>query len=398
MVSWIRPTIHFLSIGRIQQQKIATRKPKAPLLRFHSRRLLILLHLPTNLRTMQQFYGHGKLLLTGEYTVLDGALALAIPTRQGQRLRLEDQIGSSALDWTSYDHQGNKWLALRWEPYPTNRLQLSCGDPSLADRLLTILRVAIQLRGGDFSLLTGKKVTSHLDFDRHWGLGSSSTLIHCLASWLEVDAFALLEATFGGSGYDLACAAAKGPILFQRQNGLPVWKEIDWKPSWLDKTYFLYLNQKQNSREGIAHYRQRLVQEEDLDAISLNTAQLVGTRLLHLPYSYECPPPEGHSERTAKNNAPSPSWAVKDGLTSEYPASLEQSQAILAQHEATIARLTQQPAIQTTFPDFPGQLKSLGAWGGDFVWVLTELEEADCRQYFSQRGYDICLPWAAIAL
>ncbi len=372
---------------------------------------------------MQQFYGHGKLLLTGEYTVLDGALALAIPTRQGQRLCVEGQDKSSALDWASYDHQGNKWLSLRWEPLQATPLQLGCGDASLAERLLSILREAIQLRGGDFSLLAGKKVSTYLDFDRHWGLGSSSTLIHCLASWLEVDAFALLEATFGGSGYDLACAAAKRSILFQRQNGRPVWEEINWKPTWLDKTYFLYLNQKQNSREGIAHYRQRLVRTEDLDAISQNTAQLVGTRLLHLPAARTnaskdrnapmdtgCPPrrqppnpppyPHEHSggqDGNPKNNAPSP-WAIKDVLAPEQPASLEQSIAILAQHEATTARLTQQPTIQAAFPDFPGQLKSLGAWGGDFAWVLTALDEADCRHYFSQRGYHTLLTWDALAL
>ena len=36
----------------------------------------------------QTFYGHGKLLLTGEYAVLDGAKALSIPTRFGQSLEV----------------------------------------------------------------------------------------------------------------------------------------------------------------------------------------------------------------------------------------------------------------------------------------------------------------------
>ena len=34
----------------------------------------------------QKFYGNGKLLLTGEYFVLDGALSLALPTKFGQNL------------------------------------------------------------------------------------------------------------------------------------------------------------------------------------------------------------------------------------------------------------------------------------------------------------------------
>ena len=34
------------------------------------------------------FYSNGKLLLTGEYVVLDGATALAIPTKYGQYLEI----------------------------------------------------------------------------------------------------------------------------------------------------------------------------------------------------------------------------------------------------------------------------------------------------------------------
>ena len=35
---------------------------------------------------MISFYSHGKLLLTGEYTILKGANALAIPCKMGQTL------------------------------------------------------------------------------------------------------------------------------------------------------------------------------------------------------------------------------------------------------------------------------------------------------------------------
>ena len=34
----------------------------------------------------QTFYSNGKLLITGEYVVLDGAKALALPTKFGQSL------------------------------------------------------------------------------------------------------------------------------------------------------------------------------------------------------------------------------------------------------------------------------------------------------------------------
>ena len=46
------------------------------------------------------FRSHGKLLLTGEYVVLDGALSLAIPTVFGQDLKVENNTFGE-LHWIS---------------------------------------------------------------------------------------------------------------------------------------------------------------------------------------------------------------------------------------------------------------------------------------------------------
>src|SRR5690554_5101728 len=57
----------------------------------------------------KRFYSNGKLLLTGEYVVLDGAKALAIPTKYGQSL----EIGPSekeGIHWKSFDHLGKIWF------------------------------------------------------------------------------------------------------------------------------------------------------------------------------------------------------------------------------------------------------------------------------------------------
>ena len=55
---------------------------------------------------MQKFYANGKLLLTGEYLVLDGAQALALPTKHGQGLIIEERK-EKGLKWESYDEYGN---------------------------------------------------------------------------------------------------------------------------------------------------------------------------------------------------------------------------------------------------------------------------------------------------
>ena len=48
------------------------------------------------------FYSNGKLLLTGEYVVLDGANALAVPTKYGQNLVVEI-INKPYIIWKSFN-------------------------------------------------------------------------------------------------------------------------------------------------------------------------------------------------------------------------------------------------------------------------------------------------------
>ena len=57
----------------------------------------------------KKFYSNGKLLITGEYVVLDGALALALPTKFGQNLTVEP-IPSKQILWKSFDQDGSVWF------------------------------------------------------------------------------------------------------------------------------------------------------------------------------------------------------------------------------------------------------------------------------------------------
>ena len=45
---------------------------------------------------------------------------------------------------------------------------------------------------------------------------------------------------------------------------------------------------------------------------------------------------------------------------------------------------TQKPIKQKLFSDFPGGIKSLGAWGGDFI-LATGTKET--MEYFKEKGY-----------
>ena len=63
---------------------------------------------------MKRHYSNGKLLLTGEYVVLDGATSLAVPTKYGQDLVLEP-IEEPILVWGSFTNEGVCWFEAQFQ-------------------------------------------------------------------------------------------------------------------------------------------------------------------------------------------------------------------------------------------------------------------------------------------
>ena len=296
---------------------------------------------------MHKFYSHGKLLLSAEYAVLDGAKALALPTKLGQSLEVKT-IEQAEIRWKSFDHKNKLW-------FETN-LTINNFNPSTntetALRLAQIFRALFELNPKVFAS-TGLEFSSHLEFPQNWGLGSSSTLVNNLAQWANVDAFTLLENTFGGSGYDIACAQNAQPIVYQRQNSTPLIKIVDFDPPFKDQLFFVHRNQKQNSREAIAHYN-ALKTTQNLDFSELN--------------------------------------ALTDTLLAA--TTLKEFEALMSKHETITGNLIQHPPLKTThFADYPGAVKSLGAWGGDFF-----LATRSNTQYFMDKGFNTILAFEEILL
>ncbi|WP_299361421.1 GYDIA family GHMP kinase [Winogradskyella sp.] len=317
------------------------------------------------------YRSNGKLLITGEYAVLDGALALAIPTKYGQSLTVEEN-DSDTIIWKSFDKNGEIWFddALIIEDggiqkhTSTTLRQAQCGtlstkvqnDSSITDRLIQILKAAKELNPEFLNSTQGYTVTTHLDFNRKWGLGTSSTLINNVANWAKVDAYRLLAKTFGGSGYDIACAQNNSPITYQRINPQKrIIKEVSFNPVFKSHLYFVYLNQKQNSRDGIKTYKAL----GKLDASTINKI----------------------NQLTASIMASS---------------SLADFEDLIIEHESLISNLIQQRPIKSKlFSDFNGAIKSLGAWGGDFVLVTSC---TDPTTYFKSKGFETIIPYAEMAL
>jgi len=131
--------------------------------------------------------------------------------------------------------------------------------------------VAQELNPDFLSTKKGYVIETQLEFDRSWGLGSSSTLINNIAQWADIDPFELLKKSFGGSGYDIANAQCNTPIFYTNSEKKVHIEEAFFNPPFKDYLFFIYLNQKQDSKASITHYRSLPAQDFDNAAAIIKT-------------------------------------------------------------------------------------------------------------------------------
>ncbi len=301
----------------------------------------------------QTFYSNGKLFITGEYLVLDGGTAFSLPTKFGQYLTVEPST-EERISWKSFDHDGTIWFQDNFTVADifSNQKQ----ENTVRETLLKILHEAHLLNAKIFQKNKGFTVETRLTFPRNWGLGTSSTLINNIASWFEVDAFDLLQKSFGGSGYDIANAQNNSAIFYRIENEKPIVETVDFQPDFASKIFFVYLNKKQNSKQAIAAYKKNNAQVSE--AILKATTD-IATQLV-----------------SAENSL------VFANL--------------LQQYDEMLSPILETPTIQQQlFSDFNGVVKSLGAWGGDFVLAISEENPTG---YFNAKGYTTILSYSEIIL
>ena len=198
----------------------------------------------------QYFYGHGKLLITGEYFVLDGAEALALPTTVGQSMKVKYRHSyQPTLNWKSFDHAGNLWFESDFEFWHFNPIKKQNSE---TQTLLTEVLNAVRSQNPHFLRDdVDVMVETKIEFPLEWCLGSSSTFIYNIAQWGYVSPFELLKRSIGGSGYDVACAQAMGPLLYKRVDDKPQWESTAFNPSFKDQLFMVYLGQKQSSEKEV---------------------------------------------------------------------------------------------------------------------------------------------------
>ena len=298
----------------------------------------------------QKFYSNGKLLLTGEYAILDGAKGLAVPTKFGQSLEITS-TQETILLWKSLTVNGEIWFSAEY-----NLKDLTIKKSSDKETANTLQQILIEAKKLNPKFLaTGLMVITNLSFPRKWGLGTSSTLINNIAQWAGVDAHQLLWKSFGGSGYDISCAQHNTPILYHTKNNLPQVKPINFNPAFKDAIYFVYLNQKQSSKKAISTYRDKQFRLNSL----ISNIDTISSKMI----------------------------ATKELLEFE---------ALIVAHEKLLSEILEiTPVKERLFPDYFGAVKSLGGWGGDFV-MATGNEKTP--EYFKSKGFDIIIPFTEMVL
>ena len=137
--------------------------------------------------------------------------------------------------------------------------------------------------------------------------------------------------------------------LYQKkQNSISI-ENIIFSPPFIENLYLVYLEKKQNTQTSIINYFNIKSDRKDLiEKVNFITEEII-----------KC----------------------KD---------LNQFEDLIVEHENIIARATsQEPIQQSVFPTYSqGKIKSLGAWGGDFVLVTSKNNDLS---FFKNKGYNTIL-------
>lgn len=285
---------------------------------------------------------------------MEGAKAFALPLSQGQYLSWK-KVRDRHLLWNAIKPEGS-WFQVKFS-LPGLKI-LSTTDEPLAKRLLKILRKTRSLNRDFMRDEGGYEVETILEFEPEYGFGSSSTLISNIACWADVDPYELQKSTFGGSGYDIACARSKKPLFYSLRDGMPEVEQVEFDPPFKDHVYFVYLGNKQVSKESIKAFRRsKTHSQKEIDAVSQISRRIVAAK------------------------------------------GLNEFEKLLDEHEDIMASVLKLPKVKSLyFDDHQGTVKSLGAWGGDFVLMTFHGNPETFESYLKEKGFRTFYKYADIVL
>ena len=289
-----------------------------------------------------KFKSNGKLLITSEYLVMKGAMALAIPAKLDQELNVTS-TNSDFVNWKSFNKNNQIWYEEKFF-LDKGTLIYHGKKNKMSDLIVRLFDYIHKFNNPEKSI--GNEFIWKINFNINWGLGSSSTLINNLSKWAKVNPYKLLFSVFNGSGYDIACCDKSNPIIFQKKDDYLSVSDTTFKPNFLNNLFLIFLNKKQDTQKSVQNFL------ETDQSLSEGINQI--NEIVH----------------EIEN--------VKDITTFE---------SLIERHEKIIANILQMPTIQNDkFPDYNnGVIKSLGSWGGDFVLATGDEKSVD---YFEEKGFN----------
>ena len=295
-------------------------------------------------------------MISGEYLILKGAKSLALPVRLGQTMRIYESIESpSFFKWKS-SHQDLAWF--RAELSRKDFSIISTNNKAVGRRLNELLCVCRELNPAFLIDRKSYLVENNLEFNKDWGLGSSSSLISNLAYWADIDPFLLNEKSFGGSAYDVACARTNSAIIYQLIDGHRIVTPVEFAPSFNEQLFFVWLGKKQNSSKEVKRFLK-------LDKGHFKEVESIGE--------------------------------ITDEMLKAV--SLYDFMRLMGEHEKLIASVIRTKKLKDRlFNDFQGEIKSLGAWGGDFILCATERDETYVRKYFNEKNCNVICAFKKLVL
>ena len=292
------------------------------------------------------FKSNGKILLSSEYLVMDGAKSIALPAKLTQDLSVF-KCDENSIEWQSFDKHDNLWYEERFIVDNNNIVGL--GKENIISEKIISLFNHIR-KTNELKSILGNKFVTKLNFEKEWGLGSSSTFVNNLAKWANVDAYKLLFSTFKGSGYDIACCDVNHPIIYNKMGNSINVKKVDFNPPFLEHLFLIYLGKKQNTQNSIENYSKSQFNKDGL---------------------------------IKKINRISDEFLKCNDLV--------HFEELMKEHESIISKaISINPIQKSTFTGYKGgRIKSLGSWGGDFILVTTKNKDLT---YFKNRGLNTIFP------
>ena len=303
------------------------------------------------IQTIQSYHANGKLLLCGEYFVLYGAKALALPLSVGQQLRVYHVLKTNSIVWKAF-YKNEVWFWCELNPYDFTVIGTS--DQQISGTLSKIFRI-MRIMNPGFQPEAGTNLETLLDTHPQWGFGSSSTLISLLSQWVGINPFGLNQRAFNGSGFDIACAMADGPILFAK-NSLVQRVELDYP--FAKQLLLVYSGHKKSTGPEVDSFLKS-------KTVSAPLIQEVST------------------------------------LTNQFARCRDQNtfNRLIREHEKIVGQLIgQTPVREAFFADFQGEVKSMGAWGGDFYLISANEPIVEAKRYFENKGFPTTFNWTELIL